>query len=666
MEDCRAAGRILLLDCCYSGAFAQGFKATSGGALEGQVGQGYVIMTAADEYEYAFEEDSMSLDSPRASIFTDVMLQALATGAADLDGDGWVAMDELFRYVHEAVVLRRPDQTPKFFAFSADPHLYIARAVSRNDEPGVTQAAAADASGEKQSTAPSSTLSRQHLAVARGILAIAEPIARTLGPLGRRVVVQDEDGVFLEAADAETVAAMFRAVDRRDELGVNYIRQLVTTMRRESGDGAATAVVLAQAMVRRAADALRDGASPVALKRGIEYAADKADAVVAAMARDVETLQELCALATTVSFDHAIGKVISEAFEKVGREGIISVVESQTPGAALKLTEGMLFQPGLISDYFVTDPIRMETVLEDPYILILNSKVSAIEDMLPLVDKVTSSGRPLAVIAEDVEGAALSLLVVNKIRGLFRSVAIRLPGTDEERRPLLEDIAILTGGQVISEDVGLNLENAGLDLLGRARRVVVTKQDTTIIDGAGEAEYIAGRVEQIRTELERADSVDRRELLRVRLCRLAGGIAEIKVGSMMETDTPELAKKVERTIRSTRMAVEEGWLPSAATAMLLARRELISMVNQNSQDMRGIAIVADSLPEPLLQIARNAGYSQPSLADLLSEPRTGQGVDVTTGKYVDLERAGMVDPVGVTRRAIAGAARIASRFVMVA
>jgi chaperonin GroEL len=246
MEDCRAAGRILLLDCCYSGAFAQGFKATSGGALEGQVGQGYVIMTAADEYEYAFEEDSMSLDSPRASIFTDVMLQALATGAADLDGDGWVAMDELFRYVHEAVVLRRPDQTPKFFAFSADPHLYIARAVSRNDEPGVTQAAAADASGEKQSTAPSSTLSRQHLAVARGILAIAEPIARTLGPLGRRVVVQDEDGVFLEAADAETVAAMFRAVDRRDELGVNYIRQLVTTMRRESGDGAATAVVLAR------------------------------------------------------------------------------------------------------------------------------------------------------------------------------------------------------------------------------------------------------------------------------------------------------------------------------------------------------------------------------------------------------------------------------------
>ena len=262
IEDCRAAGRILLLDCCFSGAFAQGFKATSGGALEGQVGKGYIIMTAADEYEYAFEEDAMFLDSPRTSIFTDVMLQALATGAADLDGDGLVAMDELFRYVHDAVVRRRPGQKPKFFAFSADPHLYIARAVTKNDELGVTRSAPADTGGEKQSTAPASTLTRQHLDVARGIREIAEPIARTLGPMGRRVMVQDEDDAYLEAADAETVAATFRTVDRRDELGASYIRQLVTTMRRESGDGAATAVVLAQAMVGRATDALRGGARP--------------------------------------------------------------------------------------------------------------------------------------------------------------------------------------------------------------------------------------------------------------------------------------------------------------------------------------------------------------------------------------------------------------------
>jgi chaperonin GroEL len=367
MEDCPAAGRILLLDCCFSGAFAQGFKAASTGPLDGQVGHGYVVMTASDEYEYAFEEDSMSLESPRVSIFTDVMLQGLASGAADLDGDGRVTIDELFRYTHEAVVRRRPDQKPKLFAYSVEPNLFIARAATRNDIPDATRPAAAhsaSARGPGQPAAASgSTLNRQHLVVARGIRAMAEPISRTLGPMGRMVVVPDEDGAYLETADAETVAAMFRPADRRDELGASYIRQMVTMMRAETGDGAGTAAVLAQAMVRRASEALRTGANPVALKRGIEHAASQADAAVAAMTRDLASKEELRALAATVSFDPAAGEIIAEAFDKIGREGVIAVVQSQTPGLELKLTEGMLLQSGLISNYFITDASRMEAIL---------------------------------------------------------------------------------------------------------------------------------------------------------------------------------------------------------------------------------------------------------------------------------------------------------------
>ncbi len=668
MEDCPAAGRILILDCCFSGAFAQGFKAPSAGPLDGQVGHGYVVMTASAEYEYAFEEDSVSLESPRVSIFTDVMLQGLASGAADLDGDGRVTIDELFRYTHEAVVRRRPDQKPKLFAYSVEPNLYIARAATRNDMPDVTRPVAthdAAAQGPGQpATASASTLSRQHLVVARGIRAIAEPISRTLGPMGRVVVVPDEDGTYLETTDAETVAAMFRPADRRDELGASYIRQMVTMMRAETGDGAGTAVVLAQAMVRRASEALRAGANPVALKRGIEHAASQADAVVAAMTRELATKQELRALATTVTFDPAAGETIAEAFDKVGREGVIAVVQSQTPGLELELTEGMLLQSGLISDYFMTDASRMEAILENPYILIADAKVT-LKNILPLLDKVARTRSSLAIIAEDIDGDALSLLVINKIRGLLQSVAIRAPGTATERRPLLGDMAILTGAAIVSEDIGLTLENADLDLLGRARRIVVTKQDTTIIDGAGDADQISGRVEQIRGEVEAANSGEYQEMLRVRLARLAGGVADIKVGSLTETDTRERIKRIERTILSMRIAIQEGWIPNAAATLLLTRDQLAGTVSRNTDETLGMAIVADSLAEPLLQIARNAGYSETALGDLLAAPKSGRCVDVTSGATVDFQHASLLDPVGVARRAITQSARIASRFVMI-
>jgi chaperonin GroEL len=673
MEDCPAAGRILLLDCCFSGAFAQGFKAASAGPLEGQVGHGYVVMTASDEYEYAFEEDSMSLESPRVSIFTDVMTQGLASGAADLDGDGRVTIDELFRYTHEAVVRRRPDQKPKLFAYSVEPNLFIARAAARNDTPDAARPTSAQSASEhsalaqgpgQQAASSGSTLSRQHLVVARGIRAIAEPISRTLGPMGRVVVVPDEDGAYLETTDAATVAAMFRPADRRDELGASYIRQLVTMMRAETGDGAGTAVVLAQAMVRRATEALRAGANPVALKRGIEHAASQADEVVVAMKRDLERKEELRALASTVSFDPAAGEIIAEAIDKTGAEGVISVAPSQTPGLELKLTEGMLLHSGLISDYFITDASRMEAVLEMPYVLIADANVT-LKNIISLLDKVNQAQSSLAIIADDIDSDALSFLLVNKIRGLLRSVAIKTPGTGAERRSLLGDMAILTGAAVVADDVGLMLENADLDFLGQARKIVVTKQDTTIIDGAGDPERISGRVDQIRKQIEVASPGEYREMLRIRLARLAGGVADIRVGGLTETDNQERIKRIDRTILSMRIAIREGWIPSAATALLLTRDQLPGTVSRNTDETAGVAIVADSLAEPMLQIARNAGYSETALGDLLTAPESGHCVDVMSRATVDFQHAGMLDPAGVARRAIAQSARIASRFVMI-
>jgi chaperonin GroEL len=500
--------------------------------------------------------------------------------------------------------------------------------------------------------------------VARGIRAMAQPISRMLGPMGRTVVVQDKDGAYLETADAGTVAEKFRPVDPANELGAGYIRQLVTVMRAETGDGAATAVVLAQAMVGRASEALRAGANPVALKRGIEHAASEADTAVAAMARDLESKEELRALATTVSFDPSAGDAIAAAFDQTGTEGVIAVVPSQTPGLELKLTEGMFLESSPISDYFITDTSRMEAILDNPYILISDAKVT-LKNIIPLLDGVARTRSPLAIIAEDIDDDALSLLVVNKIRGLLRSVVIRAPGTAAERRPLLGDIAILTGAAIVSEDVGLMLENMDIAVLGRARRVVATKQGTTIIDGAGDAELISGRVDQIRREVEATNPGKHREMLRVRLARLAGGIADIKVGGLTETDTRERIERIERTILSMRTAVAEGWIPSAATTLLRTRDRLAGTVGKNTDETLGIAIVVDSLAEPLLQIARNAGYSETALGDLLVAPESGHGVDVTTGATVDIQHAGLLDPVGVARRAIAQSAHVASRFVMI-
>ena len=668
MEDCPAAGRILILDCCFSGAFAQGFKAAAGGPLDGQVGRGYVVMTASSDYEYAFEEESLSLNAPRVSLFTDVMLQGLSSGAADLDGDGRVTIDELFRYTHEAVARRRPDQNPKLFAYSVEPNLYIARAATTSHMTDATRFVATGGTGVRAPGPPAagsaSTMSRQHLMVERGIWAMAQPISRMLGPMGRTVVVQDKDGAYLETADAGTVAEKFCPKDPVDELGARYIRQLVTMMRAETGDGAATAVVLAHAMVERASEALRAGANSVALKRGIEHAASQADTAVAAMAHDLESKEELRALATTVSFDPSAGEAIAEAIDKTGAEGVIAVVPAQTPGLELKLTEGMFLESGPISDYFITDTSRMEAILENPYILISDAKVT-LKNIMALLDRVAQTRSPLAIIAEDIDDDALSLLVINKIRGLLRSVVIRAPETAAERRPLLGDIAILTGAGIVSGDIGLMLENIDIGILGRARRVVATKQGTTIIDGAGDPEQISGRVDQIRREIAAVNPGPYQETLRVRLARLAGGIADIKVGGLTETDTRERIERIERTILSMRVVVQEGWIPSAATTLLRTRDQLSGTVGKNNGETLGIAIVVDSLAEPLLQIARNAGYSETALGDLLVAPKSGHCVDVTTGTTVDIEHAGLLDPVGVARRAIAQSAHIASRFVMI-
>jgi chaperonin GroEL len=417
-------------------------------------------------------------------------------------------------------------------------------------------------------------------------------------------------------------------------------------------------------MVERASEALRAGANPVALKRGIEHAASQADAAVAAMARDLNSKEELRALATTVASDPSAGEAIAEAIDKTGAEGVIAVAPSQTPGLEVTLTEGMFLESGLISEYFITDWDRMEAILENPYILISDVKVT-LKNIIPLLDRVAQTRSPLAIIAEDIDDDALSLLVINKIRGLFRSVAIRTPGTAAERRSLLGDIAILTDAGIISEDVGLTLENADIAILGRARRIVATKQGTTIIDGGGDAERISGRVHQIRREVEAANPGEYREMLQFRLARLAGGIAGIKVRGLTETDTRERVARIERTILSMRIVVQEGWIPSAATTLLRTRDQLAGTVSKDADEALGTAIVVDSLAEPLLQIARNAGYSETALGDLLVAPKSGHGVDVTTGATVDIQHAGLLDPVGVARRAIAQSAYIASRFVMI-
>ena len=441
----------------------------------------------------------------------------------------------------------------------------------------------------------------------RGMNQLADAVKVTLGPKGRNVVLEKKWGAPTITNDGVSIAKEIELEDPWEKIGAELVKEVAKKTDDVAGDGTTTATVLAQALVREGLRNVAAGANPMSLKRGIEAAVERVSEELSKLAKEVETKEQIAATASISAGDPAIGEMIAEAMDKVGKEGVITVEESNTFGLELELTEGMRFDKGYIAPYFVTDPERLEAVLEDPYILVVNSKISANKDLLPLLDKVVQSGKALVIIAEDVEGEALATLVVNKMRGLFKSVAVKAPGFGDRRKAMLGDIAILTGGQVISEEVGLKLDNVDLDVLGRARKVVVTKDETTIVDGAGDADQISGRVNQIRTEIDNTDSDYDREKLQERLAKLAGGVAVIKAGAATEVELKERKHRIEDAVRNAKAAVEEGVVPGGGVALLQAGRTAFEKLDLSGDEATGAQIVRRAVEEPLKQIAVNAG-----------------------------------------------------------
>ena len=497
----------------------------------------------------------------------------------------------------------------------------------------------------------------------RGMNALADAVKVTLGPKGRNVVLEKKWGAPTITNDGVSIAKEIELEEPYEKIGAELVKEVAKKTDDVAGDGTTTATVLAQALVREGLRNVAAGANPMALKRGIELAVEAVTEQLLSMATEVTTKEQIAATAGISAGDSSIGELIAEAMDKVGKEGVITVEESNTFGLELELTEGMRFDKGHLSQYFVTDPERMETVLEDPYILIVESKISSVKDLLPLLEKVMQSGKPLAIISEDVEGEALATLVVNKIRGTFKSVAVKAPGFGDRRKAMLQDIAILTGGQVISETVGLKLENAGLELLGRARKFVTTKDETTIIEGAGEPEQIAGRVSQIRAEIEKSDSDYDKEKLQERLAKLAGGVAVIKAGAATEVELKERKHRIEDAVRNAKAAVEEGIVAGGGVALIQASITAFDKLDLTGDEATGAAIVRLAVEAPLKQIAINAGLEGGVVVEKVRNLPAGQGLDAATGEYVDMIAAGINDPVKVTRSALQNAASIAGLFL---
>ncbi|NJP46886.1 chaperonin GroEL [Actinacidiphila epipremni] len=496
----------------------------------------------------------------------------------------------------------------------------------------------------------------------RGMNQLADAVKVTLGPKGRNVVLEKKWGAPTITNDGVSIAKEIELEDPYEKIGAELVKEVAKKTDDVAGDGTTTATVLAQALVREGLRNVAAGANPMALKRGIEKAVEAVSAALLEQAKDVETKEQIASTASISAADVQIGELIAEAMDKVGKEGVITVEESQTFGLELELTEGMRFDKGFISAYFATDLERMEASLDDPYILIVNSKVSAVKDLLPLLEKVMQSGKPLLIIAEDVEGEALSTLVVNKIRGTFKSVAVKAPGFGDRRKAMLGDIAILTGGTVISEEVGLKLENAGLDLLGRARKVVITKDETTIVDGAGEADQVAGRVNQIRAEIENSDSDYDREKLQERLAKLAGGVAVIKAGAATEVELKERKHRIEDAVRNAKAAVEEGIVAGGGVALLQASA-VFEKLELDGDEATGANAVKLALEAPLKQIAVNGGLEGGVIVEKVRNLPIGHGLNAATGEYVDMIAEGIIDPAKVTRSALQNAASIAALFL---
>ena len=497
----------------------------------------------------------------------------------------------------------------------------------------------------------------------RGLNILADTVKVTLGPRGRNVVLEKKWGAPTITNDGVSIAKEIELDDPYEKIGAELVKEVAKKTDDVAGDGTTTATVLAQALVREGLRNVAAGADPISLKRGIEKAVEAVTAELVANAKEVETKEEIAATASISAGDETIGAIIAEAIDKVGKEGVVTVEESNTFGTELELTEGMRFDKGFLSAYFVTDPDRQEAVFEDPYILIVNSKVSSIKDLLPIVDKVIQDGKQLLIIAEDVDGEALATLVVNKIRGIFKSVAVKAPGFGDRRKAQLQDIAILTGGQVISEEVGLKLENVTLDLLGSARKVVITKDETTIVEGAGDSESIAGRVSQIRAEIENTDSDYDREKLQERLAKLAGGVAVIKAGAATEVELKERKHRIEDAVRNAKAAVEEGIVAGGGVALIQAGKTAFEKLSLKGDEATGANIVRVAIDAPLKQIALNAGLEPGVVADKVRNLPVGWGLNAATGEYVDMLAAGINDPVKVTRSALLNAASIAGLFL---
>ncbi|MEV6178038.1 chaperonin GroEL [Streptomyces sp. NPDC052016] len=496
----------------------------------------------------------------------------------------------------------------------------------------------------------------------RGMNQLADAVKVTLGPKGRNVVLEKKWGAPTITNDGVSIAKEIELEDPYEKIGAELVKEVAKKTDDVAGDGTTTATVLAQALVKEGLRNVAAGANPMALKRGIEKAVEAVSAALLEQAKDVETKEQIASTASISAADTQIGELIAEAMDKVGKEGVITVEESQTFGLELELTEGMRFDKGYISAYFATDMERMEAVLDDPYILIANSKISNVKDLLPLLEKVMQSGKPLLIIAEDVEGEALSTLVVNKIRGTFKSVAVKAPGFGDRRKAMLNDIAILTGGEVISEEVGLKLENTTLDLLGKARKVVITKDETTIVDGAGSSEQVAGRVNQIRAEIENSDSDYDREKLQERLAKLAGGVAVIKAGAATEVELKERKHRIEDAVRNAKAAVEEGIVAGGGVALLQAS-QVFEKLELEGDEATGAAAVKLALEAPLKQIAVNAGLEGGVVVEKVRNLTPGHGLNAATGEYVDLVAEGIIDPAKVTRSALQNAASIAALFL---
>jgi chaperonin GroEL len=492
-----------------------------------------------------------------------------------------------------------------------------------------------------------------------GVNKLADTVALTLGPKGHNVVLDKKWGAPTITNDGVTIAKEVELEDPWENMGAQLAKEVATKTNDVAGDGTTTATVLSRAMVRNGMRNVAAGANPMALKRGIEKAVAAAVEQIKNQAKDVESREEVAQVASISAGDASIGDVLAEALDKVGKDGVVTVEESNTFGMELEFVEGMQFDKGYISPYFVTDQERMEAVLEEPYIVLANKKIGSVQELLPLLEKVLQTGKPLLIIAEDVEGEALATIVVNKIRGTFNAVAVKAPGFGDRRKAMLQDIAILTGGQVVSEEIGLKLENVGLDVLGTARRVVVTKDDTTIVEGGGDPSEVKGRINQIKAEIEKTDSDWDREKLQERLAKLAGGVAIVKVGAATEVELKEKKHRIEDALSATRAAIEEGIVPGGGVALIRSEAAL-SKLDLTGDEATGANIVLRSLSEPSRLIAQNAGFEGAVVVERLRGESDHRGFNAASGEWVDMMKAGIIDPAKVTRSALQNAASIAA------